>query len=160
MPMEHRPRIEFRKAAATDIDALAALTRATLNATHRSFLGDETVDDFFSSGACDKYLADEIARCTVMVLDGQIVGYTVWKGNLIDVLMVDCQFHRQGLGSRLLSHSEGSLFAAYSELVLESFEANAPADIFYRKHGWIEARRFFDENMRQTKITFRKPRPR
>ena len=63
--------------------------------------------------------------------------------------MVDVRFHRQGLGSRLLSHSERVLFQTHRELVLESFEDNVAASSFYRKHGWVEVRRFFDENMRQ-----------
>jgi GNAT superfamily N-acetyltransferase len=151
--------IEFRQAVESDVDALIALTRATLDATHRAFLGDAAVDNFITGGACDRYLADEVGRCTVMLLDGQLIGYTVWKRNLIDTIMVDHRRHRQGLGGQLLEYSEQALFRIYDELALESFEDNAQANNFYRKHGWTEARTFYDEQLRRYKIAFRKARP-
>jgi hypothetical protein len=42
-------------------------------------------------------------------------------------------------------------------LRLESFEANDPANAFYRRNGWLEVERYFDEEAGVGKIVFRKP---
>jgi hypothetical protein len=41
-------------------------------------------------------------------------------------------------------------------LRLESFEANQPANAFYRKNGWREVSRYFDKGSGVDKLTFQK----
>jgi GNAT superfamily N-acetyltransferase len=86
--------------------------------------------------------------------DGKIAGYSVCKDNLIDIMMIDHGLHRRGLGSLLLEHCEQTLFRTFDGLTLESFEGNLKANNFYRKHGWVEESRYFDESSGVNKIVF------
>jgi ribosomal protein S18 acetylase RimI-like enzyme len=145
-----------RTALASDMDALIALSRRTISASYRLFLGDEAVDAFLGSGAVDRYVADNIGRCSVLVRDREIVGYSVCQDNVIDLMMIDHAVHRQGLGSALLRQIEQTLLQKYDELRLESFENNEKANAFYRKNGWRELRRYLDRDLGVNKVVFQK----
>ena len=56
----------IRRAAPSDVCHLVALSRRTINAIYRSFLGDAVVDGFIGSGAADRYIADNIRHCSVI----------------------------------------------------------------------------------------------
>lgn len=71
-------------------------------------------------------------------------------------MMIDHDFHRQGLGTDLLRHVEERLGQGHTELRLESFAANQPANSCYRKNGWSEAGRYFDKDLGVDKIVFQK----
>jgi ribosomal protein S18 acetylase RimI-like enzyme len=146
----------IRKALTADMSVLIDLSRRTINASYRPFLGDETVDGFLDSGAADRYVQDNIDHCSIAVRDGQVVGYAVCRDNLIDLMMIDPGCHRQGLGSELLRRIEETLAHSYEELRLESFEANQPASAFYHKNGWREVRRYFDKDSGVNKVVFQK----
>jgi ribosomal protein S18 acetylase RimI-like enzyme len=146
----------IRKALASDLGALIALTHRTIGASYRPFLGEEAVDAFLDSGAADRYVEENMGRCSVILRDGEVVGYAVCQDNLIDLMMIDQAAHRQGLGTALLGHVEAMLFERYGELRLESFEDNATANAFYRRNGWLEVGRHFDEASGSHKIVFRK----
>jgi ribosomal protein S18 acetylase RimI-like enzyme len=147
-----------RSAEAADVGGLIALSRRTICASYRPFLGDEAVDAFLGSGAVEQYVTENLGRCTVLVREGQVVGYAVCRDDLIDLLMIDQGVQRQGLGTELLAHVEGSLFRSYGALRLESFEGNRPANAFYQKHGWREVGRHLDRDSGARKIVFRKSR--
>jgi ribosomal protein S18 acetylase RimI-like enzyme len=147
---------QIRKAMASDITTRIAISRRTISASYRPFLGDEAVDTFIASGATDQYVRENIAQCAVILAEGKIVGYAVCKDNLIDLMMIDQEYHRRGLGTKLLAYCEAQLFQHFAELILESFEPNQQANSFYRKHSWIADRRFFDESSGVHKLVFRK----
>src|SRR5262245_18796599 len=147
-----------RPALVTDKDALIALSRRTISASYRCFLGDEVVDAFLGSGAADRYVAENLDRCSVLVRDGEIVGYSVCRDNVIDLMMVDYTLHRQGLGTELLGRVEEALFQSFDELRLESFEDNVKANAFYLERGWREVARYPDNESGVNKILFRKMR--
>jgi putative acetyltransferase len=88
--------------------------------------------------------------------DGKIIGCAVCRDNVIDLMMVDHAVHRQGLGTALLQHVEQMLLQSSPELRLESFEANEKANAFYRKNGWHEVSRYFDEDSDVNKVIFQK----
>jgi len=75
--------------------------------------------------------SENIRPCTVILTSHKIVGYSVTKDNLIELMMIDYDFHRRGLGAQLLQYIEGRLFRTHDELVLESFEGNQDANSFY-----------------------------
>lgn len=146
----------IRPATADDVEALIELSRRTISACYRSFLGDTAVDGFIESGAVDQYVRDNLSRCLILCREGKIVGWAVRRGQLIDLMMIEVACHRQGLGSQLLAHIEQELFGSHGELRLESFEGNQIANDFYRKHGWRELRCYFDEEAGAKKIVFGK----
>jgi len=134
--------IEIRKAIDADVTALKDISRRTIDTCHR-FLGDEAVD-WFIDGPSDEYVDEQFSHTDVMLHNGKVIGYSVCKDNLIDLMMIDCALHRQGYGSQLLKYCELALFEKYDEIVLESFEDNEQASCFYRKNAWLEEKRFLD----------------
>ena len=148
--------VVVRKALASDVGALVNLSRRTINASYRAFLGDVAVDAFLGSGAADRYVEENIGQCPVILLDRAVAGYAVCRDNVIDVMMIDQAVHRQGLGTRLLGHVETMLFRIYSELVLESFADNRIANTFYRMRGWTVVGERFDRASGVIKVVFRK----
>ena len=148
----------IRKAVISDVSHLIALSRRTISASYRSFLGDEAVDAFIGSGAADRYVEENVGRYLVILRDEKVVGYAVWQDNLIDLMMIDQAAHRRGIGTLLLRQVEAVLFGRYDELVLESFEGNQRANAFYRKNGWRELSSRFDEESGGRKIIFGKSR--
>jgi ribosomal protein S18 acetylase RimI-like enzyme len=146
----------IRTASAADLEALIALTHRTINASYRPFLGDEPVDAFLGSGAADRYIAQNLGRCLVLLRNGAIVGYSVCRDHIIDLMMIDHAVHRQGLGTELLRHVEQTLLQSHEALQLESFEDNENANAFYRKNGWREVSRHLDDDLGVRKIMFRK----
>ncbi len=70
--------------------------------------------------------------------------------------MIDNDYHGQGYGTTILKHCEQQLFSTFSEIKLESFEGNEKASSFYRKNGWLEIEKHFDEMAGINKITFNK----
>jgi ribosomal protein S18 acetylase RimI-like enzyme len=149
----------IRSAMASDIETLTDLSRRTITASYRPFLGEAAVDAFLGSGAADRYVAKNVDRCLVVVREARVVGYAVYRDNLIDLMMIDYPCQRQGLGTELLRHVEERLCREYEELRLESFEANQPGNAFYRKNGWREVGSCIDEISGVNKIVFRKVRP-
>ncbi|MFI6577970.1 GNAT family N-acetyltransferase [Nocardiopsis sp. NPDC050513] len=133
---QRRPTI--RPAAEADLAELQALARRTIDASYRGFLGDEGVDWFIGSGASDTYVRDELPKGGMYCLceGDRIVGFSVLDGPTVDLMMVDSDHHRRGLGRRLLSHAEETLFARYSAIRLESFAGNTAANAFYEACGW------------------------
>ncbi|MGH3389700.1 MAG: GNAT family N-acetyltransferase [Actinomadura sp.] len=121
--------------------ALQDLARRTIDASYRSFLGDEGVDRFIDSGTSDDHIETHFRQGHVhcMEVGGEAVGLIILDGPTIDLMMVDVRLHRQGLGKVLLSRAEEMLFARYAELRLESFADNAAANAFYAACGWREA---------------------
>jgi ribosomal protein S18 acetylase RimI-like enzyme len=147
-----------RAATEADLERIQDLARRTIDARYRAFLGDEGVDGFLDSGASDDYVAEGLSDTDVLMVEERIVGFCVCKQSLIDLMMVDHEAHRRGYGTTLLRHAEARLLETHEEIVLESFEDNDQANAFYRKNGWIESERFFDESLGSRKIVFKKAR--
>ena len=74
---------------------------------------------------------------TVAESEGRILAFAASDGEELAALYVDAQAQGQGLGSMLLQE----LQARRERIELWTFQANAPARTFYRKHGFTELRR-------------------
>jgi ribosomal protein S18 acetylase RimI-like enzyme len=72
-------------------------------------------------------------------------------------MMVDADRHREGIGSRLLTHTEAVLAKrGVVRARLETFDGNEQAIRFYRKHGWSETGRAPDAEHGFTRVFFEK----
>jgi len=114
-------KVEIRKATNMDSDILKNISIKTIDTNYRSFLGDEGVDWFIESGSLDQYVDENIENSWVILIDNQIIGFSACKGNLIDLMMISHDYHRQGHGTMLLKHCEQYLFNTFNEIKLESF---------------------------------------
>ncbi|MFB7368945.1 GNAT family N-acetyltransferase [Streptomyces sp. NPDC056222] len=150
---QRRPTI--RPATGGDLDALQTLARRTIDTCYRRFLGDEAVDWFIHSGASDAHVKSHLERGGVNCLcqDDQIVSISILDGPTIDLMMVDPDHHRRGLGRFLLRQSEETLFAQYPSIRLETFADNAPANSFYQACGWVHGDRMEDEGPAKVEYT-------
>jgi len=149
---------EIRPANPEDNKTLKTISRRVIDKNYRPFLGDEGVD-WFINGPSDDYVEEHLDRTDVIVLDGVVIGYSVCKDNLIDLMMIDHDQHCRGYGAILLKHCEQKLFKQYGEISLESFEGNVKANNFYCKNQWTEVKRYLDEgNTGYRKILFKKER--
>jgi len=127
-----------RPATGRDLGALQELARRTIDARYRSFLGDDGVGWFISSGASDDHIESHFRQGHVHCLEvgGDIAGLMILDGPTVDLMMIDVDRQRQGLGRALLSQAEEMLFAQYEEIRLESFVDNRTANAFYEACGW------------------------
>jgi ribosomal protein S18 acetylase RimI-like enzyme len=146
----------IRQAEASDIGPLIALARRTISASYGPFLGETAVGAFLGSGAADRYVEENLGRCSVLVHDGRVVGLAVCWEDLIDLMMIDNAEQHRGLGTILLQHVEAALFQQHATLRLESFEGNQIANAFYRKNGWVEVSKYLDQDSGVNKIVFGK----
>ncbi|WP_336086744.1 GNAT family N-acetyltransferase [Nocardia sp. SSK8] len=153
MTEQHRPTI--RPATGQDLGALQALARRTIDTCYRGFLGDEAVDWFINSGASDDHVRSHLEQGRVYCLDqdDRIVGLSILDGPTVDLMMIDPDQHRRGLGRLLLRHAEETLFTRYPSIRLETFPDNARARSFYESCGWILGDQLADEGPAKLEYT-------
>ena len=134
----------IRKAVDGDLARLYEISHKAISSCYRPILGDESVDFFLDSGAARGYVAGSLSRCSVLIVNNEIIGYSVVKDNLIDLMMIDPNHQRKGWGSILLKNNEEELFKSHSKIRLESFADNCQAVNFYLKNGWEAREKFHD----------------
>ena len=153
----HMTEINIRNARPGDLPKMQEVARRTIDKCYRSFLGDEGVDWFISSGESDRELEKHLPNCDVLLRDGKVVAFTIYFDDLIHLMMVDVDMHRTGIGSQLLAHSENCLFASGKTIIhLETFEGNQQAINFYLKNAWSMTRKQEDEEHGFTRVFFEK----
>jgi hypothetical protein len=86
----------IRAARAEDLPLMQAIARRTIDRRYRRFLGDERVDWYINSGECDRELARHLDRCDVLLVDDAVVAFSVYINDLIHLMMVDADRHREG----------------------------------------------------------------
>ena len=149
--------LQFRKAQSGDLAIMQDVARRTIDRCYRSFLGNEGVDSFISSGESDRELQKHIENCDVALREDAIVGFSIYFDDLIHLMMVDVCLHRNGIGSLLLAHTESQLFGRGNKTIrLETFEGNHQAINFYIKNGWIVTTKSKDEEYGFVRVLFEK----
>ena len=149
--------ILIRAARHEDLPVMQAIARRTIDRRYRRFLGDEGVDWYLNSGESDREVARHLDRCDVLLVDGAVIAFSVSIDDLIHLMMVDADRHREGIGSRLLAHTEAVLAErGVVRARLETFEGNEQALRFYRKNGWSETGRAADAEHGLTRVVFEK----
>lgn len=149
--------IKIRKANHRDLRVIQEIARGTIGKSYRSFLGDELVDWFLSSGESDNELEIQLANCDVLLVDNSIAAFTIYFDDLIHLMMVDVYLHRTGLGSIILAHTESQLFNSGNTVIrVETFEGNQQAINFYKKNGWSIVRTEEDKANGFVRVFFEK----
>ena len=149
--------IQIRKAILNDLRVIQEIARGTIDKSYRSFLGDELIDWFLSSGESDRELEYQLANCDVLLIDNSIAAFAIYFDDLIHLMMVDVYLHRNGLGSKLLAHTETQLFNSGNPVIrVETFEGNQQAVNFFKKNGWSIVRTEEDKESGFVRICFEK----
>ena len=147
----------IRKAIQEDLRVIQEIARGTIDKSYRSFLGDDLVDWFLSSGESDKELENQLGNCDVLLLDDSIAAFSIYFADLIHLMMVDAYLHRNGLGSKLLAHTETQLFNAGNNVIrVETFTGNQQAINFFKKNDWSLVRTVEDKENGFVRVFFEK----
>ncbi len=149
----------IRTARKSDHDVLVSISTRTIRTSYIPFLGKDAVEGWLAGGTVDQYFTEKLADCRVLEVAGHIVGFCVALGGFIDLMMIDCDRHREGFGRELLSHVELDAFKSHPELRLESFRDNQRANDFHAAQGWVQGAPFDDADTGIAMITLTKRRP-
>ncbi len=136
----------IRNAQKGDREALVSISIRTIRASYISFLGVEAVEGWLAGGTVEAYFDQHRPDCRVLEESGESVGFCVVRGALIDLMMIDCERHREGFGRTLLDHVESDVFKVHPVLRLVSFVDNQPANAFYAARGWTSGEPFEDRS--------------
>ena len=128
--------LTIRPARENDRDELVALAICTARTNYTPFLGRDAIETWIAGGGVMDHVDTRLGACRVAERDGDIVGFCVTKGPLIDLLMVAPAHQRRGIGRVLLADAEARLFAEHAAIQLESFADNSAANAFYKSQGW------------------------
>ena len=128
--------LTIRPAGENDRDALVALVICTIRTNYIPFLGRDAIETWIAGGGVTDHVDTHLGACRVAERDGDIVGFCVTKGPLIELLMVAPAHQRRGIGRVLLADAEARLFAEHVAIRLESFADNSAANTFYVSQGW------------------------
>ncbi len=149
----------IRRAGIGDRDTLVSISIRTIRASYIPFLGMEAVEGWLAGGTVEAYFDQHLPDCSVLEESGEIVGFCVARGPMIDLMMIDCERHREGFGRTLLVHVETDVFRAHPVLRLESLADNQPANAFYAAQGWMPGEPFEDSETGVAMIPLTKQRP-
>ena len=149
----------IRTARKGDHDTLVSISIRTIRASYIPFLGMEAVEGWLAGGTVETYFDQHLPDCRVLEESGEIVGFCVARGAMIDLMMIDCERHREGFGRTLLAHVETDVFKTHPVLRLESFAENKPANAFYAAQGWVPGEHFEDLETGIAMISLTKQQP-
>jgi ribosomal protein S18 acetylase RimI-like enzyme len=145
--------LEIRDASADDAEAIARVNAAAWRAAYRGMVPDSILEGL-PVGQWTREIRDNIESLSgdsfsrVAVDGGEVVGscYVAAPGRdepaesdvaELAAIYVDPDRWQQGVGSRLLSGAIADLAGSrFRELKLRTFERNAAAQAFYRRHGF------------------------
>ena len=128
--------LTIRPAGESDRGALVTLAISTARTNYIPFLGRDAIESWVAGGGVRDHVDRHLGACRVAERDGDIVGFCVTEGPLIDLLMVAPEHQRRGIGRVLLADAEARLFAEHAAIRLESFADNSAANAFYISQGW------------------------
>jgi len=121
----------FRRLGSADAPAIARLARAARQAAI-AFLPD------LHTPAEDVAFYERQISCGIGLCveeSGEVLGFALGQGQMIDHLYVDVGWQRQGIGSTLLDRMCQAL--PDQPVRLWTFQSNAGAIAFYRHHGFV-----------------------
>ncbi len=150
--------LEIRAAKAADIAVLTELSHRTVLTKYPSVIGLDMVQGYVQSGAVPAYYTERLEHVWVATIGERVVGCYGLKEDAVDLMMVDVDFHRKGIGQALLAHAEAQLFELFGTLFLDSFSENEQAVGFYKKHGWTEVTHFEDPDYGISMVKLKKER--
>ena len=150
--------LTIRPARENDRDALVALAICTIRTNYTPFLGRDAVESWVASGGVRDHVDAHLGACRVAERDGDLVGFCVTEGPLVDLLMVAPAYQRRGIGRALLADAEARLFAEHAAIRLESFADNSATNAFYVSQGWQPDELFAGQDTGIRKIGFAKRR--
>lgn len=152
--------MRIRPAEDRDIDTVVALCVSSMEATYGGFLTSEQIRPWTEGGETEKYVHAMLPTMLVAEDNERLVGVTVLKDDLVDLIWVALEHRGRGIGRALLSAAEEALTArGVKRARLECFEPNRPAIGFFERMGWSREAVYLDKTVGITKVLLiKKPR--
>ncbi len=124
------------KATKADLPQIQEMGRSVVDDYERTHLGDEVVDGYIGSGACDADFAKHLDNTQLLLLDKVAIGLIIWIDNRLQGFLIDIPYWGIGAAQHLLTETLRERFEHYDEVYLECFESSPRANAFYTKMGW------------------------
>lgn len=136
------------KASHDDFKDLILISKRVTLTNSVKFLGSLAQRFIDSGGIVNEAMAnaDYTYKAT---LDNKPVGEIAFIGNRINMLMVDPDFQRQGVGTALLEYAKGEMFKEFDEIYLDCFARNLKANSFYNARGFQLEASTYDKDLKQ-----------
>jgi len=136
------------KASRDDLKDLILISKRVTLTNSVKFLGGLAQRFIDSGGIVNEAMAnaDYTYKAT---LDNKSVGEIAFIGNRINILMVDPDYQRQGVGTALLEFAKSEIFKEYEEIYLDCFARNTKANAFYSAKGFTLEASTYDEDLKQ-----------
>ncbi len=150
--------IQYRPATLDDAQSLKDIARRVIKTNYVSFLDVDATTAFIESGMSDNEIDTGLAHCTLLIRDGQTIGFAITNDAVLHLIMMDPPFQNAGYGSGLLAHVENALFARFDRIRLQTFQENALTVQFYLKHRWSICHQERVPDLDKTMLHFEKMR--
>ena len=134
--------LTIRPATAQDAERIAEIWAPGWRDGHLGHVPDELLEH----RAIDAFrprIAASLPRTHVVVIDGEIAGFTMIDGDEVDQLYVDAAYRGQGVAAPLLSWAAERIRSSGHPVPwLAVATGNARARHFYEREGWTDAGEF------------------
>ncbi len=138
--------VELRPATPADAAALKAILYDTFESTWRPNLTAAAGEAFLAEDRPSAFVGEKGLEFWVAEREGAVVGLVHREGDLVNALHVLACHVRSGVGARLMDHAEAEIAGAgFAAARLETDTFNTRSQAFYAKRGYVEARRYPDE---------------
>lgn len=160
--------VRIRQAEPADVGAIRAVARRAWHAAHAPIVGTEAVEAFlvehYDAGSFREWIDRDGTILDVAVDDDGVVGYILASpaGDAsatfaLSHIYLDPDRWREGIGRRLLAHTEGTINERDGERITLSVMAeNDRAIGFYEAAGYRRVERFHDERLGVAAYTYAK----
>lgn len=142
----------LRNAVREDLPALESLCRSSIGMIYGNILPPDILTEWIDGDIVRDTLEAQWQEMTVAIVQemngmGEVLAgvMRIEDGNRVDLLWVDPDHHRQGIGTALLHHAEKRIACAHPLAWLTVFRENTNARAFYARMHWIEVEHFMDE---------------
>lgn len=139
--------LQLRLAVASDVDALVRLLHRSWETAWAPFVPAAVTERYYARRVAELFV--EAHRREIVVAtavdDGALIGLVHGESDFVTALHVDPGRKRRGIGGTLMDRAEADIAArGYATARLKTDDFNHPAQSFYRRRGFVEARRFPD----------------
>ena len=128
----------IRKAGQSDINELITLSTKVTDFNNRQYLPEKMIDEFFSSGALEQEILDNLENMTLLTDGNKIIGLISFTANLMEMLMISPEFQGKGAGYFLMKTVCDEVFRDFNTIAVEVFSTNTHARKFYQRFGFTE----------------------
>jgi ribosomal protein S18 acetylase RimI-like enzyme len=135
-----------RRARPADAPALRAILYDTFASTWRPNVTAAAAQAFTDEDRPGAYVAERGLEFWVAEREAEVVGLVHWQNDFVHALHVRSGRSRRGVGARLMDRAEAEIAAAgFAAALLETDTFNTASQAFYAARGYLEARRYPDE---------------